>query len=32
MASAVTSATEKTRLGLQQVGKMSFAQLTELLK
>ncbi|GAA5949814.1 hypothetical protein JCM3765_007701 [Sporobolomyces pararoseus] len=31
MASAVTSATEKTRLGLQQVGKMSFAQLTELL-
>ncbi|GAA6059874.1 hypothetical protein JCM10212_007079 [Sporobolomyces blumeae] len=31
MASAVTSATEKTRLGLQQVGKMSFSQLTELL-
>ncbi|GAA5918439.1 hypothetical protein JCM1841_003967 [Sporobolomyces salmonicolor] len=31
MAMAVTNVAEKTRLGLQQIGKMSFAQLTEVL-
>lgn len=31
-AMSITNAMEKTRLGLQQVGKLSYTQLTELVK